>query len=89
MAKKRRRSKAAATSKVNMTRAEARAYVARWKRVNEFVAAERRAMTPAEKLRELSELTQMAEQFNWCRAPDDDDRLIWERWNKLRDARRG
>ncbi len=89
MAKKRRQSNKAATSKVNMTRAQARAYLARWKRVNEFVAAERRAMTPQQKFDELTRLMEWGEQFGWRERPDQDNRRTWDRWNKLREAHCG
>ncbi len=69
-----------------LTRAEARAYVARWERVNAHIAAERRAKTPTQRFRELVQLMQWAKTFGWRDAPRDNEWEIWERWNKLREA---
>jgi len=89
MARKRRLpSKKAAQKRLGITPAEARAYVARWELVNAHIAAERRAMTHQQRFDELVELMQWAKAFGWRDAPTD-DREIWARWNKLREASRG
>jgi hypothetical protein len=89
MTKKRRPSKKAAAKRLGITPAEARAYVARWDRVNAHVAAERRAMTPQEKFDELVRLMQWPQQFGRDDVPQQDDREVWNRWNRLREAHRG
>jgi hypothetical protein len=89
MAKKRRPPKRATRKRPAMTPAEVRAYFARWKRMNEFIAAERRAMTPQQRFDELVRLLRWPAQFGLRDIPEPDNRAIWERWNKLREALRG
>jgi len=74
-----------------MTRAEAVAYMARWELVDEREREAVRAMTPRKKLDTLDRLIQWADQFGWRDIPPEDEREIWDRWNKLREAeaRRG
>jgi len=79
-------SKKAPRKRLKLTRAEARAYVARWELVNAHIAAERRSKTPEQRFDELVQLMQWAKAFGWRDAPPDDDREVWERWNKLREA---
>ena len=66
-------------------RDEARAWLARWKEVNAFTAAEDRAMTPEEKLRQLQSLMQSADLFDWTRpnAEDEVARKLWMRLHEL------
>jgi hypothetical protein len=89
MPKKRRLSKKAAAKRLGITPAAARAYVARWKRVDAHIAAERRAMSPQEEFDELARLMQWPQQFGWPDGPPEDDREVWNCWNKLREAHRG
>jgi hypothetical protein len=72
-----------------MTRAEARAYVARWKRVNEFQLAERKAKTPTERFRELVRLMQWVDLFGLRRNLEREERLARDVWNRLRRLHRG
>ncbi len=84
MAKRRLPPKKSAMKRVSMTRDAARAWAARWKRVNEFIAAERRALTPTQKFDQWVQLMQ------WARliaAPDsraEEERQVRERWIRLR-----
>ena len=88
MAKRRLPSKKAAQARLGMTAAEGRAYLARWKRVNAHIAAERRAMTPQQRFDDLVRLMQWPKQFGGRARPPDDDQEVWDRWNKLREAYR-
>jgi hypothetical protein len=72
-----------------MTPAEAAQYLARWERVAERKREAVLAMTPREKLDTLDRLIQWADQFGWRDAPAKDEREIWDRWNRLREAHRG
>jgi hypothetical protein len=90
MAKKKRpQAKRATAARPKMTKAQVRAYFDGFKRVNEFVAAERRARTPQQRFEELVQLMQWSSVFGNRERPVDADREVWERWNKLRDACRG
>jgi len=84
MAKKRQPSKIAAGKQPAMTPAEVRACFARWKRVNEFIAAERRALTPTQKFDHWIELVRWAKLFPVPRSRADQNRQVRERWNRLR-----
>ncbi len=90
MAKKNRlKSEQASIAGPGMTNAQVRAYFDCFKRANEFIAAERRAKTPQQRFEELADLMQWSVHFGWRERPVDDDREVWARWNKLRDACRG
>ena len=89
MAKKRRPTKRIVGKRPAMTPAEVRAHFARWKRGNDYIAAERRALTPQQRFDELVRLLQWPAQFGWPDVPEPDNREIWERWNRLREALRG
>jgi hypothetical protein len=67
-----------------MTPAEVRAYFARWKRVNEFIAAERQALTPTQRFDEWIALVQWARLFPVPGSRADQNRQVRERWNRLR-----
>jgi len=84
MAKKPRPSKNAVGERPAMTPAEVRAYFARWKRVNEFIAAERRAMTSTQKFDHWIELVRWARLFPAPRSRAEQNRQVCERWNRLR-----
>jgi hypothetical protein len=68
-----------------MTREEARAWMERWKIVNEFTDAERRALTPEERFEDLVTLFESADLFEWPDTTDEDQR-IGELWMRLRKA---
>jgi len=68
-----------------MTRDEARAWMERWKIVNEFTDAERRALTPEERFEHLVTLFESADLFEWPDTTDEDQR-IGEIWMRLRKA---
>jgi hypothetical protein len=90
MAKKERpRAIRATAARPKITKAQVRAYFDGFKRVNELVAAERRAKTPQQRFEELVQLMQWSSIFGNRERPLDEDREVWERWNKLRDACRG
>lgn len=89
MAKRRLPSKKTALARQGMTAEDARAYTARWELVNAHTAAERQAMTPQQKFEELARLMEWGRQFGWYDQPPRDDREVWDRWNKLREANRG
>ena len=90
MAKKKRpQAKRATAARPEMTKAQVRAYFDGLKRVNEFVAAERRAKTPQQRFEELVQLMQWSSIFGKRERPYDEDREVWDRWNKLRDISRG
>jgi hypothetical protein len=81
--------KRATAARPKKTKAQVRAYFDCLKRANEFIAAERRAKTPQQRFDELVQLMQWSSIFGNRERPLDDDREVWERWNKLRDACRG
>jgi hypothetical protein len=90
MAKKERpQAERATVTRPKMTKTQVRAYFDGLKRVNEFVAAERRAKTPQQRFEELVQLMQWSSIFSNRERPLDEDREVWQRWNKLRDACRG
>ncbi len=84
MAKRHLPSKKAATKRMAMTRADARAWAARWKRVNEHIAAERRALTPTQKFDQWAQLMQLARLIATPDSRAEDDRQVRERWIRLR-----
>ena len=67
-----------------MTRAEVRAYFARWKRVEEFIAAERRALTTAQKFDQWVQLMKWAELIPAPESRAEENREVRERWIRLR-----
>jgi hypothetical protein len=82
--KRRPPSKKAARMGLGITRAEARAYVARWELVNAHIAAERRAKTPTERFRELVQLMQWAKVFGWRDSLESEEEKARDIWNRLR-----
>jgi hypothetical protein len=84
MAKRRLPSKKAAQARLGMTAAEGREYLARWERVNAHIAAERRAMTPTERFRELVRLMQWVEVLGSRDALESEEEKARDVWNRLR-----
>jgi hypothetical protein len=84
MAKRRLPSKEAAARRLGASPDEARKYVARWKRVNAHIAAERRAMTPTERFRDLVDLMDWVDLFGSRKALETDEEQAREVWNRLR-----
>ena len=82
--KRRLPSKKAAGKRLRMTAAEARAYVARWERVNAHIAAERRAKTPTQRCREVFELMEWAKAFGWRDSLESEEHKARDVWNRLR-----
>jgi hypothetical protein len=68
---------------MSMTREEARAWMERWKIVNEFTDAEARAKTPEERFEDLETLVASADLFP--SADDDEEELqrVREIWMRL------
>jgi hypothetical protein len=66
-----------------MTPAEVRTYFARWKRVNDFIAAERRAQTPVQKFEQWIQLMKWAALFGSPKSRSEEDRRVRERWVRL------
>lgn len=75
-----------------MTKAEARAWMERWKRVNDFEREELRATPIDTKFRQLAAMMRMARALGWDAESQDDVsrvRALWVRLKKkaARDAR--
>jgi hypothetical protein len=69
-----------------MSRAEARRFVARWKRVNEVLREERLRKTPTEEFRDLVVLMRSVDVFGWreaLRAEDQKARAVWNRLRRI------
>jgi hypothetical protein len=67
-----------------ITPAEARAYTRRWKLVNEYIDAERRAKTPQQRYDEVVDLMQWVDFFGSRKALEADERIRRDVWNRLR-----
>ena len=72
-----------------ISRAEARAWQARWELVAEQDLQALRAMTPCQKLAQLGELMSWVDVFGWREALEAEDEMVRERWNQLRRIYRG
>jgi hypothetical protein len=72
--------------KRRMTRAEVRAFAARWKLVNGREERELRQTSSLQKLRQLAALMASADQFGWTEALAAEDEAARRRWLKLRRA---
>lgn len=70
--------------KRHLTRAQARAYVARWLLVNDAEREELRTTPPAVKLRQLAALMASAASFGWTEALAAEEQEVRERWQRLR-----
>ncbi|MGO9469944.1 MAG: hypothetical protein ACLQIB_47710 [Isosphaeraceae bacterium] len=69
-----------------MTRAEARAFAARWKLVNACEERELRQTSSVQKLRQLAALMASADELGWTRALAAEEEEVRQRWRKLRKA---
>ena len=67
-----------------MTRAEARAFRARWAMVNAAERAELQATPLDRKLRQLAALMASVEPLGWTKALAAEDAQVRARWNRLR-----
>lgn len=72
--------------KRRITRAEARAYRARWQAVNAAERSELRAASAEDKLRQLAALMASVEQMGWSEALAAEEAVARERWARLRRA---
>jgi hypothetical protein len=67
-----------------MTKAEAQAWMERWRLVNEVTIEEARAATPEERLRDLDQLGKWGQFLGW---PADDPQVeeVRQRWIRLKE----
>jgi hypothetical protein len=72
--------------KIPMTKAEVRAWAARWRRVNDIQRQELHHALPLVKLRQLASLMTMARELGWTSALAEGEAEVRQRWNKLRKA---
>lgn len=72
--------------KSRLTKAQARAFVARWRAVNAAEIRELRAASVERKLRQLAALMASAEQLGWTEALAAEEAVVRERWRRLRQA---
>jgi hypothetical protein len=72
--------------KRRMTKAQGRAFAARWKLVNEREERELRRTSTSQKLRQLAALMASADDFGWKEALTAEDDAVRLRWVKLRNA---
>jgi hypothetical protein len=75
-----------APKKRRMTREEARAYVARWKLVNQAEIEELRATPTVVKLRQLAALMASVDELGLREALSEGEAEVRERWRRLREA---
>lgn len=67
-----------------MTKAEARAWKARWEAVNAAEREELRRTPMAHKFRQLAALMASVRDFGWTEALATEEGEVRERWNQLR-----
>ena len=67
-----------------MTKAEAKAWKARWEAVNEFEREELRRTTFDTKLRQLVALMQWGRTFGWHKCSAEGENEVRERWIRLK-----
>jgi hypothetical protein len=72
--------------KPRLTKAEARAYKARWRKVNEAEIEELRRTPIAVKVRQLGAMMEMARRLPPTEGDEREVAEVRERWNKLRKA---
>ena len=72
-----------------ITKAEARAFRDRWRRVNEREAEELRSTSLETRWRQFNTLLNWARQFGWDAALAEGESEVRRRWAKLRRANRG
>lgn len=68
----------------SITRADARAYAERWKRVESLQRRELLAISPTEKFQQLCELMEWARAFGWETSLAAEEQQVRERWILLR-----
>lgn len=68
-----------------MTREEARAWMERWKIVNQRTIEEARALTPEERFRKLEMLFASASLFPAPAIEEEDVRRVRDLWQRLRE----
>jgi hypothetical protein len=71
-----------------MTKAEAKAWKARWQLVSEYEKEELRRAPPELRLKQFSTLMGWARQLGWCDALREGEAEVRERWANLRRAYR-
>jgi len=71
---------------MRLSKAEAQAYLKRWRRVNALQTAALRCMTPAQKLDEVARLMQWAHEFGWTEKLSAEDAAVRNTWARLRKA---
>ena len=69
-----------------LTRAEARAYLDRWRAVNKAEIAELRATPIEQKLAQLAAMMASARALGWQTHTEAETRAVRARWQKLRRA---
>jgi hypothetical protein len=72
-----------------LTKAEARAFRERWRRVNAREAEELRSTSIEVRLQQFNTLLAWAHQFGWVEALAEGEDEVRERWARLRKADRG
>ncbi len=70
--------------KAPMTKAEARAYRARWAAVNLAERRELQATSMEKKAKQLAALMESVHGLGWKEAPASEEIAVRERWNELR-----
>jgi len=75
--------------KRRMTRAEARAFVERWQRVNAAEIEELQRTPISLKVKQLGAMRRMAQQLGWFEGLAAGEEEVRDRWNRLRKAYRG
>ena len=75
-----------ATSNRKMTKAEVKAWMERWKRVNEAEKRELRATPVDVRMRQLGTLMHWALELGWAKDLASEEEAVRERWAKLRKA---
>lgn len=73
------------------SKAEIRAWMERWRLVNEAERAELQSTPAAVKFRQLAKLMHTARVLNWKSSTEEEDEVVRQRWirlkRKLRDTR--
>jgi hypothetical protein len=72
-----------------ITKAEARAFRARWQRVNAREEEELRSTPPEVKLQQFNTLLGWAHQLGWAEALGEGEAEVRQRWARLRREYRG
>lgn len=67
-----------------LSKADARAWMRRWRAVNEAAREELRATPLETKFRRLAALMHTARVLNWKASTEAEDEAVRERWNRLK-----